>query len=360
MRKPKVHVLCEYGTDELPIACSHIRLLRPLSYPCNSATFRVSSGRDVPSNGADIVIVERRWRDDLSSNMAEQLVRCVRKSQACLIYTADDNLLDLEHIPIEQKRAMRYLAREADGVIVSTEGLADRFKWLNGTVQVVPNALDERLLHRPLRMNRCKRPSPGRKVIGYMGTATHDADVLMALQPLRAILRKYSDVVELQFVCGVAKAPTVHAFDGLPIRIVPIARGCGHYTKFVSWMIRRTSFDLAIAPLEDTAFTRCKSDIKFLDYSAFGVAGIYSRVPSYQETVQHLETGYLADNTPEAWADALECMLEDDALRERIAANAQQYVLSTRTLRQRAADWRNAITAIWGQSATADQLKRAA
>jgi len=360
MRKPKVHLLCEHGLDRRPLGCSYIRLLRPLMHPCNEGRLDVSTGRDVDAGGADIVVVERMWRHDLSLEMAEQLVDRIRKHRSCLIYTTDDNLLDLEYVPTEQKTAMRYLAREADGVIVSTAPLADRLQGLNRTLRVVQNALDERLFFDAVRQHRRPRPHGRRKVIGYMGTGTHDADVMMVLQALRAVLRKYRDVLELQFVGAVAQPATVHAFAGLPIRLVPVAGGCGEYPKFVSWMIHNTSFDLAIAPLEDTNFTRCKSDLKFLDYSALGIAGIYSRVPSYEKTVRHLETGYLAENTPEAWADALECLLEDDSLRENMAAKAQQYVFSSRMLRNCATAWQTAITSIWRQSFSAGRLKDAA
>ena len=96
--------------------------------------------------------------------------------------------------------------------------------------------------------------------------------------------------------------------------------------------MKNLSWDVGIAPLENTIFNRCKSDIKFLDYSALGFPGIYSRVPSYEGTVQHLETGYLVENTPSAWTEALDVLLANTDLRTQLALNAQEYVFSTRTL----------------------------
>ena len=62
---------------------------------------------------------------------------------------------------------------------------------------------------------------------------------------------------------------------------------------------------------EDTPFTRCKSDLKVLDYSALGIPGIYSRVTPYAATVNHGETGWLADNTTDFGRDALERRVTD-------------------------------------------------
>jgi glycosyltransferase involved in cell wall biosynthesis len=108
-------------------------------------------------------------------------------------------------------------------------------------------------------------------------------------------------------------------------------------------MKKNMKWDLAIAPLEDTRFNRAKSDIKFLDYSALGIPGIYSQVPIYTETVSHLETGYLAENTPEAWEQALEKLLAEKGLREQLAENARAYVNSARALEHCAIQWRIAL-----------------
>jgi glycosyltransferase involved in cell wall biosynthesis len=118
------------------------------------------------------------------------------------------------------------------------------------------------------------------------------------------------------------------------------------YPNFIPWMKKNLNWDIGIAPLEDTVFTRSKSDIKFLDYSALGIPGIYSRVPSYTGTVRHMETGWLAENTPDAWIEALETLVSDVALRTNLAQAAQDYVFSQRTLQHSAYLWQEAIKSI--------------
>jgi glycosyltransferase involved in cell wall biosynthesis len=134
-------------------------------------------------------------------------------------------------------------------------------------------------------------------------------------------------------------------FEGLPFRMRDM-RGEHPYPRFVAWMRQHLRWDVAIAPLEDDAFTRCKSDLKYLDYAALGIPGIFSDVRPYRETVRHRETGLLAANEPKAWAEALEEIVSDASLRARLAGAARAEVHGTRMLRTNAPSWRKAIEGI--------------
>jgi glycosyltransferase involved in cell wall biosynthesis len=109
------------------------------------------------------------------------------------------------------------------------------------------------------------------------------------------------------------------------------------------WFSSHLRWDIALSPLKDTPFNQCKSDIKFLDYSAIGAAGIYSRVPAYESSVRHLETGWLAENEVDAWVEALERLLSDDGLRIQIAQNATRYLYTERSLARCARCWLQAL-----------------
>ncbi len=344
----KVHVLYEHSSTIKPHGSSYIRILLPLTYSTNTKYFSVTKGTSYAS--ADIVIVERTWKPHITLSAAQELVAKVRKDCGCLVYTIDDNLLDIKSQLIfnnslthQQLMVVRYFAREADGIIVSTDYLKERFRHLNKKIFVVPNALDERLLVAgKIERNTSDRK---RRVIGYMGTHTHDADLMMIVQALRKIIRKNTDHLELQLIGCIADSSVIDSFKGLPIKVLDVGNN-GDYQNFMRWMSQTVEWDLAIAPLESNSFTRCKSDIKFLDYSALGIAGIYSDVASYNNTVCHLETGYLAANNVEAWVEAFECLLGNDPLRTQIATYAREYVLSNRTLKYCAQNWQQAIFSI--------------
>ena len=73
----------------------------------------------------------------------------------------------------------------------------------NPRVVVVENAIDERLF----RPDSVREPNSGpERVIGYMGTHTHDHDVMMILEPLRDVLRAYRGRVRLELV-GASPTP---------------------------------------------------------------------------------------------------------------------------------------------------------
>ena len=344
MQKIDVHVIFEHGEDLKPYGCAYIRDLLPLTHPVNEEILTVTKG--IGYSKADVIVVERMWKPKISLHLAETLVEQIRKDKAIFIYSIDDNLLDLEYIPKEVRMVVGYFCRAADGILVSTEFLKKRLSRLNKRIIVISNALDERHFGGNDQKSRTIKQHGERKVIGYMGTFTHDADLMIVIQPLREILRKYSDLVEFQLVGGTSNPSVLSLFDGLSFRVLDVPIADVEYPNFISWMRKNMYWDIGIGPLEDTYFNRSKSDIKFLDYSALGIAGVYSDVPSYQETIRHLETGCLVKNSPTEWSNALERILVDDQLRDRLARNAREYVLSFRTLEQRGTKWRDAIFAI--------------
>jgi glycosyltransferase involved in cell wall biosynthesis len=128
------------------------------------------------------------------------------------------------------------------------------------------------------------------------------------------------------------------ALEGLPIRFVSPKPDEVEYPLFMLWFTSRLGWDIALSPLADTPFNRCKSDIKFLDYSAIGAAGIYSRVPAYESSVEHLKTGWLIKNDVEAWTEAIEELLCNNHLRAHLSQNATRYLYTERTLAHRAQD----------------------
>jgi glycosyltransferase involved in cell wall biosynthesis len=345
----RIHILFEHGFDLIPHGCSYIRLLLPFSHPSISTYFDVSQGIAFEGISADVYIIERLWKNDITLKMAEEFVDFVRRSNRKIIYTIDDNLLDLEVFrqgkmwpSFEQKNIIRFMAREANGIIVSTKQLRDRFLHLNKNIFVIGNSLDERLIRN--RINR-KRQNNKNKVIGYMGTHSHDMDIMMILPALREVLRKYRGNLTFELVGVLENSHILKLFEGLDVRLLD-TNGNHEYPRFMKWMVENLYWDFAIAPLENTKFTCCKSDLKFLDYSALGIPGIYSKVPAYEHTINHLTNGYLAINDTDKWVIALEKMIQDEHLRESISKQAYEYVHSKRTLEHCANQWTHAVNTI--------------
>lgn len=344
MKSPRVHLVYEYGSDFRPHSSSYIRLIRPFSYPKVQSFIQVSQDLDYECQPVDLVIVDRLWRPDISADLSQALVERIRQNNARLIHYLDDNFFDLilenkgwpppEFLPITE-----YFLQNAHGVVVSTPVLRERLLEYNPNILVLTNQLDERLLVKRTPEVENFRLNRNRLVIGYMGTFTHDEDFLIVLPALEAVINRHPGSIELQIIGAFRSDATRQAVANLPIRYLYPHPAEHEYPMFMPWFTGQVQWDIAIAPLKDTPFTRCKSDIKFLDYAAIGVTGIYSQSPAYSNSVHHRETGWLAENSSDAWEDALEALVNDSDLRLHIAQNANRHLHTERTLAQHATDW---------------------
>ncbi|MBP8708333.1 MAG: glycosyltransferase family 1 protein, partial [Caldisericia bacterium] len=96
--------------------------------------------------------------------------------------------------------------------------------------------------------------------------------------------------------------------------------------------------DIAIAPLENNLFNCCKSSIKYFEYTALGLPGVFSALPPYAEVVHDGENGFLAA-TPEEWEHKLELLIESPELRLQFAKEAQQRVQQNWLIQDHANEW---------------------
>jgi glycosyltransferase involved in cell wall biosynthesis len=284
---------------------------------------------------ADAVIIQRDFPRFVEP-CAQVLVNARRQNKP-VIYEIDDLLPALPEGHISWPdlswvlHPILWTVAEADCVAASTLGLRAALLPLNQNIQVLPNYLDDHLWSFP---KPAKKEAEAPLVIGYMGGQTHAADLEMILPVLRRILDEFSGRVTLRLwgaspPAGLGENPAV---EWHPLEILD-------YTKFVRYFSTQTC-DIAIAPLVDHPFNRAKSAIKFLEYSARRMPGVYSRLDPYQGVVVNGENGFLA-YTGEEWFEALSRLISDPALRLQVAANAQQTVRRDWLLSQHAHQWRD-------------------
>ena len=85
--------------------------------------------------------------------------------------------------------------------------------------------------------------------------------------------------------------------------------------------------DIAIAPLLPLEFNEGKSTTKFLEAGILGMPAICSGRGTFRAVIRHGETGFIADREDE-WVAALEALVHDAGLRERVGQAALDYVLT--------------------------------
>ena len=115
------------------------------------------------------------------------------------------------------------------------------------------------------------------------------------------LAEKYGNKIAFTFMgCASEFVQRLPGFSLLPFEPSYKAYAC---------KLQTTPIDIALAPLLDTPFNRTKSNIKWLEYSACGIVGIFSDLTPYNSYVKQGKTGLLVDNSPENWFDAMDSLV---------------------------------------------------
>lgn len=329
-------VIAVFTLDTQDSACPILRLISPL---CSLGTsIKLIWGSTYDGNvcttnlqaisAADILVLQRFYPRNATLSNIEYMIA----SGKPIVYEIDDLITALpEDNPLkpsveETTDLLAKLMPHFNAITASTEALAAEFGCFNKTTYVLPNLIDESLWQ-----VSPKTETSEPIVIGFAGTNSHREDMDSIGDALFMIAQKYGKRVVFRFMGDasprMAKLPT--------FEFIPFTADYASYSRALG----QSGFDIAVVPLVDNAFNRCKSNIKWLEYSACGIAGIYSDLPPYNTTVEHGTTGLLAGNDPQQWFDALDLLIGNTELRRSIAANARRKVLSEYTVKTGAHRW---------------------
>lgn len=305
-----------------PSPCSYIRLLMPLSSSIIHEHFiiRFSSLQFATSVDADIVIVNRVPCTDIAE--LNCFLRHVQAIGAKLIYDIDDQLLELSqnHPEIEIYRERQAIVLQmltaADLVFTSTHFLAAALTPVSKKIAVLENEIDFGFLAPsppplPQISNQRKKFN-----ILYMGTTTHEMDLIIVLSALQKLHEQNIDFT--LFLIGITTSAQPYDW----IQTIAPPTSANNYPEFMRWLRSLNIFDLGIAPLESTRFNQCKSAMKFWDYTSINLATLASDVEAYNEIIVDGKTGYLAKNNTESWLEKFQEALENRAQLGHIAENA--------------------------------------
>ncbi len=275
----------------------------------------------------------------------EAVIRQARALGKPIIYESDDLLFDLpDDHPLREAYSdhlFSFLSAivQADAVVAATPELADVHRQFNPNTHTWLNYLDDRLW--TLRPPR-PAPAPGAAgvcVIGYMGGASHQPDLNLIAPCLARLVERYAGRLRLHFW----GAPPPAILRGQPgvnwTQLDPL-----DYARTAA-LFNVQDCDIAVAPLHDGPFNRAKSHIKFLEYTALGIPGIYARLPPYARIVRHGENGLLAGGEAE-WEHCLAELIESPQRRYALALGAHETVRDHWLMSRGAAEWRALYEAV--------------
>jgi glycosyltransferase involved in cell wall biosynthesis len=98
--------------------------------------------------------------------------------------------------------------------------------------------------------------------------------------------------------------------------------------------------DIAIAPLEDNLFNRCKSNLRLLEYGAMSWPVVCSDVYPYQTNNPPV---IRVKPTVSEWLVALNLLIDDELKREQLGRALKDWVVSQYTLDNWAQQWRSVL-----------------
>ena len=323
-------------SGEDPMA--HLRLIGPLRQSGIDIIKGVENGQIVVGrvSEADIIIIQRELPKKFDDY--KKIVEFARKEGKPLVFDLDDLLFFLPENHPDRLDSyygssllpMLQALMEVDLVSVATPRLRDFVINYNNNVSVLPNYFDDNLWR--LKPPVLKTSEHETLTIGYMGGNSHKPDLEYITPVLLDLIKRYSQKLRFQF-WGIQPPAEVASLTQVQWSPTTTYR----YKDFATFFQAQTA-DIFIAPLIDTLFNRCKSPIKFFEYSALGVPGVFSNLETYADVVTHGQNGLLATSLDE-WTDCLVQLIENDELRVQLADQAQTTIRENWLLSQNAFRW---------------------
>ncbi|MDO8882903.1 glycosyltransferase [Pseudotabrizicola sp.] len=94
------------------------------------------------------------------------------------------------------------------------------------------------------------------------------------------------------------------------------------FSDYATYLGHLARADVAVMPLADDLFNRCKSAVRVIDAAAAGVPSIVSATGDLAAMINPGKTGYIAA-TPDDWTGALETLATDKAVTAQMGRNAR-------------------------------------
>lgn len=256
-----------------------------------------------------------------------------------IVFDIDDNYLDIPKTNKlydrfgsgKRERAMlSTILSFADAITTSTfplkEKIQGHIKLMHGIVKpmyVIPNMNDTTFWKQKVK----PKWNDSKITIGYAGSNSHQDDLQMIMPAISKLMKKYKNL-HFQLLGSIEKDLIPTYFKGFTqesMTRIEVGAAESIFKEYPAWLGQQ-AWDIAIAPLVDTAFTRCKSHIKWLEYSMFKMPVVASRVYPYfmpirgQKVIEDGVTGLLARSNE--WEEKLEKLILDKDLRKTLADNA--------------------------------------
>jgi glycosyltransferase involved in cell wall biosynthesis len=260
---------------------------------------------------SDMVIIQRQCHD-----IAYKSTQRLLKLNKIIVSEIDDNIWS---IPPDTENMYKFWTRErikgfeeilkiSHAVTVSTPRLAKMIKEYNKNVYVLPNLV--------VFDRSYVKPDYGKIRIGWAGSESHMPDFTEDIQDaLLDIKKTYKDKIDI-FLFGI-NSPKLFT----KVSFYPFIQPHLYLAN-----LQKIGMDIGIVPNRQNLFNDCRSNLKFLEYSAVRAVTIASSTESYKNSIINGQNGLLLkSNSRKSWYNAIRDMIENPDKRQLMADRAFDY-----------------------------------
>ena len=274
---------------------------------------------------ADVLILHLTWEPDLLPIVKER-----KRRGLATVFEISDNFLALPgsihhelsfNQPISLATAFQ-LIRLSDAIQGVSGLLVERFGFLHDCRVVFENQITQ--------MGSIRETFTDEVVIGWGGSLGHTDDLRWIAPVIQAVLEDYSNA---RFAFMGNRRQYGEVFGSVSNRqsIYWEPGDLSDYNKFLDGL------DIGLAPLMNTPFNICRSDVKFIEYASRGVVPVLSAIEPYKKHAIHGVNAFLFEDL-ESLRSILETLIKDASLRQSVREKAYSYVKNRRREEERAAE----------------------
>ena len=148
----------------------------------------------------------------------------------------------------------------------------------------------------------------------FIGSKTHGEDLNILKEPINELLSECKGNFRFYVIGGEEITSSEKWYTP-----ISIPNGSKSYPNFVNWLRKiKDKFDFGVAPLCENNLNKSKSYLKYIEYSALGLPGIYSKFGPYPEIVKDGTNGLLCENSASDWYNKIRQMITDSSTRENL------------------------------------------
>lgn len=262
---------------------------------------------------ADVLVLHLMSEQDLLPIISER-----KRKGLATVYEISDNFMAFPswveikswfEDPINLATTFQ-LIQLSDAIQGVSEILIDKFSFLHSKRQVFGNQI------------MTIGPKPGAVgedvIIGWGGSIGHTEDLKLIAPVIQDIYQRYSHV---RFAFMGNRNQYEEIFGSMANSRF-FYREPGNLFDYYDFL---EGLDIGLAPLTETPYNICRSDVKFIEYASRGVVPVVSDVGPYKKHTRHRDNAFRYESL-ESLKNILEMLINNRPLIQSIKKNAYNYV----------------------------------